>query len=234
MTQGTVEAHASETFSRHAAGYDDARRRLIPPFEAFYGTGLDLLAELPGPLRILDLGAGTGLFSGIVKARFPEARLLLTDASAAMLDRARERFADTQGVEFAVADMTEPLPAGPWDEGPWDAVISALAIHHLSHAEKRALFARIRTGLTPGGWFINAEQVLGPDPATDARYVRLWHDQIRAAGATEAEVAGAAERMRHDICAPVADQLDWLREAGFTQVDCPFRHWRFAVLAARA
>ncbi len=220
---------AAETFSRHAAGYDAARRRLIPPFEAFYGAGTEFLAELTGPLRVLDLGAGTGLFSGIVKARFPDAEILLTDASAAMLDRARERFAGTPGMDFAVADMTGPLP-----EGPWDAVISALAIHHLPHEDKRALFARIHTGLKPGGWFVNAEQVLGPDAETEARYVRMWHREIRALGAGEDEIAAAAERMRHDICAPVEDQLDWLRAAGFAAVDCPFRHWRFAVLVARA
>lgn len=220
---------AAQTFDRHAQTYDAMRRRLIPRFDDFYATGLDLLAELPGPLRILDLGAGTGLFSGIVKTRFPDAQLHLSDASEGMLDRARERFAGVDGISFSVEDMAQQIPSGPWD-----AVISALAIHHLTHADKRALFARIRENLRPGGWFINAEQVAGPDDATEARHVRLWHDQIRAAGVPEDEVAAAADRMRHDICAPVGDQLGWLREAGFRQVDCPFRHWRFAVLVAQA
>lgn len=221
-------SQAAETFSRHATRYDAMRRKLIPCFDDFYGTGLALLAELPGPLRVLDLGAGTGLFSGIVKARFPDAHLHLSDASEGMLDLAHARFAGVEGISFSVEDMAVSLPSGEWD-----AVISALAIHHLSHDDKRALFARIRSALRPGGWFINAEQVLGPDPETEARNVRLWHDQIRAAGVSEDEVAAAADRMRHDICAPVQDQLEWLREAGFAQVDCPFRHWRFAVLVGR-
>ena len=224
---------AAETFSRHAAGYDAMRRKLVPRFDDFYGTGLDLLEELAGPLRILDLGAGTGLFSAIARERFPDATLHLADASAAMLDLARERLgrggAESPVPVFSVADMSVAIP-----EGPWDAVISALAIHHLTHADKRALFGRVRGALRPGGWFINAEQVAGPDPETDARYARLWHAQIRAAGVPEAEIAAAADRMRHDICAPVADQLSWLRQAGFSQVDCPFQHWRFAVLVGRA
>ena len=220
---------AAATFDRHAMTYDAMRRKLIPRFDDFYATGLELLAELPGPLNILDLGAGTGLFSGIVKARFPDARLRLSDASEGMLDRARDRFAGVEGISFSIEDMSVQIPAGPWD-----AVISALAIHHLADADKRALFARIRENLRPGGWFINAEQVAGVDAASEARHVRLWHDQIRAAGVPEDEVAAAADRMRHDICAPVGDQLDWLRDAGFAQVDCPFRHWRFAVLVARA
>jgi cyclopropane fatty-acyl-phospholipid synthase-like methyltransferase len=43
----------------------------------------------------------------------------------------------------------------------FDAIVSALAIHHLEDAEKRSLFARIHERLRPGGVFVNAEQVVG-------------------------------------------------------------------------
>ena len=36
-----------------------------------------------------------------------------------------------------------------------------------------------------------------------------------------------------DRCAPVGVQLDWLRELGFDQVDCPYKAGRFAVLTGR-
>ncbi len=48
-----------------------------------------------------------------------------------------------------------------------------------------------------------------------------------------AEWEATLERMSHDRCDTVADQLAWLVEAGFTDVDCPWRSGRFAVLAAR-
>ncbi len=118
--------------------------------------------------------------------------------------------------------------------GPWDLIISALAIHHLADADKRSLFARIRAALPPGGLFINAEQVLGHDPQTEARYARIWLDQVKAAGVPEAEIAKAHERMSHDRCASVENQLAWMRDAGLTQVDCSFKAWRFAVLSGRA
>jgi hypothetical protein len=81
--------------------------------------------------------------------------------------------------------------------------------------------------------FVNAEQVLGPSPEAEARYVRLWHSDIRALGVPEAEIALAAERMAFDLCAPVEDQLAWMRAAGLVDVDCSFKHWRFAVLSGR-
>ena len=39
--------------------------------------------------------------------------------------------------------------------------------------------------------------------------------------------------MAHDRCATVEAQLGWLREAGFGDVDCPWREGRFAVVAGR-
>jgi tRNA (cmo5U34)-methyltransferase len=228
-----TETSPAPAFTRDAASYDAARRGLIPCFDAFYGAALDLIADWrggdTGPLRVLDLGAGTGLFGSLLLSRCPEARLHLIDASEGMLEQARQRFADQKGVTYTLGDMaTADL------SGPWDLVISALAIHHLDHAGKQALFRRIRAGLRPGGLFVNAEQVLGPTPETEARYARLWLEQVRAAGVPEAEIAKAEKRMRHDRCATVADQMKWMRDAGFTEVDCSFKAWRFAVLSGRA
>jgi SAM-dependent methyltransferase len=119
-------------------------------------------------------------------------------------------------------------------DGPWDLVLSALAIHHLSDDGKRALYRRIRQALKPGGLFVNAEQVAGPGPEADDRYARLWLDGIRRLGAPEAEIDKARERMAHDRCASVGDQLAWLGEAGFSDVDCSYKSWRFAVISGRA
>ena len=151
------------------------------------------------------------------------------DASTAMLEQARRRFAGHPAVSFAVADM-----AAADLGGPWDVIASALAIHHLDDAAKQALFRRIRLALLPDGIFVNAEQVLGPTSQAEARYARIWLEEIRRLGVPEDEIVRAAERMAHDRCAPVEDQLRWLREAGFSDVDCSFKTWRFAVLSGRA
>jgi tRNA (cmo5U34)-methyltransferase len=143
-----------------------------------------------------------------------------------MLDRARERLGDR--ASYVAADLGDALP-----EGPWDAVVSALAIHHLGDDGKRALFARVHDALAPGGMFVNAEQILGPTPALDAAYLARHRDAARALGASEEEWQAALERMAHDRCATVADQLSWLAGAGFTHVDAPWQDGRFAVLAGR-
>jgi tRNA (cmo5U34)-methyltransferase len=159
----------------------------------------------------------------MVIAAHPDAEVTLLDGSAGMLAEARERLGDR--ASYVVADLGDELP-----DGPWDAVVSALAIHHLSDAGKQELFTRVRAALAPGGVFVNAEQILGPTPALDAEYLRRHRDAALALGASEAEWSAALERMAHDRCATVADQLRWLEAAGFEDVDCPWRDGRFAVL----
>ena len=209
------------TFNAHASSYDEQRRRLIPCYDDFYANAVDALRE---PQRVLDLGAGTGLLSRHIRAGYPDVELTLTDSASAMLDGARRQFGDS--ATYVEADLTDPLPAGPWS-----AVVSALAIHHLADDDKRDLFARIRAVT---GVFVNAEQVAGAAPYFD-ELNEAWHKRSAlAAGATEADWAAALDRMKHDQCATVEDQLTWLRDAGFGGADCVFKDHRFAVIVAIA
>jgi hypothetical protein len=71
----------------------------------------------------------------------------------------------------------------------------------------------------------------GSPDATEAD--AKWHrDAALALGTTNREWADAEELMRHDRCATLEDQLRWLRDAGFENVDCLFKMRRFAGIAA--
>jgi tRNA (cmo5U34)-methyltransferase len=218
---------ATAAFAAHAPQYTSLRRRLVPVFDAFYGALVDALAlaAVP-PRRVLDLGAGTGLVSAQVLDAFPDARVELLDGAEPMLAEARETLGDRVAAVH-VGDLRDALPAGPFH-----AVVSALAIHHLSDAEKRSLFARVHEVLVPGGVFVNAEQVTAADPRLGEVYLERWAADCRAAGATEEEIQGAVDRGAYDLPASTEDQLAWLRAAGFAEVDCVYKVWRFAVLAA--
>ncbi|MBI5288447.1 MAG: class I SAM-dependent methyltransferase [Chloroflexi bacterium] len=220
---------AGSSFGADADIYDRSRRQLIPCFDDFYGMAVKgAPQDREARLRVLDLGAGTGLLSAFFADAFPRASFVLTDAAPEMLERAKARFAGDLGrYEFVVNAHEEPLPAGPFD-----LVISALSIHHLDDEDKRSLFKRVRDALREGGAFINADQVLAPSPGLHARYHAQWMAEARALGVTEGDLAAAMERMTHDRCATLEDQLLWLRSAGYADVDCVYKRGFFAVMCA--
>lgn len=220
---------ASQVFSAHAAEYTALRRRLVPGFDAFYGAAVAAVECCSGGTleRVLDVGAGTGLMAALVADRHPDARFELLDGSREMLVEAQERLAG-RILAVHVQDMADPLP-----RGPFDAVVSALAIHHLEDPQKRALFGCLYSVLRPGSVFVNAEQVAGPTAQLTALYDERWAEDCRALGASEDEIEAAFQRRGYDRCAPVEGQLAWLREAGFEWADCVYKDWGLAVLVAR-
>ncbi len=216
-------------FDRAAKTYDSVRRLMIPCFDDYYGTAVRALPFGRGDtFELLDLGAGTGLLSALVRAHFPKARLTLVDISDEMLARARERFAGEKDVRIMISDYSvEALP------GKFDAIASALSIHHLDDPGKAALFRRVYGALKTGGQFVNAEEVLAPTVTLDQLYWDEWERQARAAGAPEDEFAGVEDRAKYDKPAKLDDQLLWLREAGFADVDCYYKYLMFAVYGGR-
>jgi tRNA (cmo5U34)-methyltransferase len=197
---------------------------LVPSFELLYGTVATVVSwQRSRPVRVLDLGAGTGLLSATIRAHRPDARLTMVDSSRSMLDQARRRFGDDD-VACVHSDLTDTLP-----RGPYDAIVSALAIHHLSDTDKRALFRRVREALDGDGVFLNIDQVAAPTAWLEAEYGACHERYARSHGSDDAEWAAAAERMQYDRSASLHDQLAWLREAGFSTVDCLIKRWRFVV-----
>jgi tRNA (cmo5U34)-methyltransferase len=218
------ENNTRAVFDATAATYDRDRSMLVPGFDSFYGWALDLIPKQAK--SILDLGAGSGLLTIMVRERMPKAHLHLIDFSEPMLELARRRFAGDGNITIQHADyLREALPPNLC------AVVSSLSIHHLDDDGKREIFRKVHQVLKPNGVFINADQVAGSTPSLEARYKAHWLDQVRKAGATEKQIADSLLRQREDRCSPVEDQMRWMREAGFEDADCWYKEGRFAVMA---
>lgn len=215
-------------FNRIAEEYDQNRRRFLPCFDEFYQkTTAFLLSSLPAPRRVLDLGAGTGLLSFFWRERCPGAEYVLTDVAEDMLQVARKRFDGAENVRYLTMDYSRQLP-----QGPFDAVISALSVHHLEDAEKQALFRRIYEALPEGGVFVNYDQFCAQTPLLSRWYDSYWEGQLAESGLTEHDLALWRERRKLDRECSVEAEVEMLRESGFPAVQCVYACQKFAVLAA--
>ena len=156
----------------------------IPGYEELQEAVEAATVDVPAT-RVLELGTGTGETALRVLARHPGARWVGIDASEAMLARARERLPDA---DLRLQRLEDELPSGPFD-----LVVSALAVHHLDGAGKRELFSRVAGVLRHGGHFVLGDVVV---PAAGQ------------AGPIEIDWV-------MDLPDSVEDQLAWLRDSGF-------------------
>ena len=212
-----------QAFNKTVAYYDSWIRKAVPGYDDMFAIAGELLPfAADAAIDVLDLGAGTGLFASHVLKKCPQGRFVLYDVAAGMLDVARARFSGCPGRFRYVVDDYRNLG----DVGSFDLVISSLSIHHLADEEKKALCGRIYAVLRDGGMFINIDQIKGPTPALQELYGKTWLAKVRQAGASEDELQGGIERrLAFDREATLADQLRWLEEAGFADVDCIYKNY---------
>ncbi|HRD99710.1 MAG TPA: class I SAM-dependent methyltransferase [Ilumatobacteraceae bacterium] len=174
---------------------------------------MEALPDAVGTL--VDLGCGDGRLIELVLDAHPGlTEAIGLDNSPPMLDLARQRFAGQTRVRIAEHDLAEELP-GLHDI---DAVVSGFAIHHLPHERKQSLFGEIVAVLRPGGVFINLEVV----QCATAELHEEFNRRIERPGGDP-----------QDILAEVEPQLEWMRNAGLTQVDCNWRWRGFALLVGQ-
>jgi tRNA (cmo5U34)-methyltransferase len=220
----------AQAFDASVDYYDDWMRKALPSYTGIFAAALEQIPlEKDAPIRVLDLGAGTGLFSWHILEEYPAAIFTLCDLAPKMLEIARQRFAPYPGQFTYLLEDYRQISA----DQKFDLVISSLSIHHLSDEDKRALFARIYSLLNNNGLFINIDQVWGPTEYWQAHYWDQWLVKVRRNGASDNQIEASVQRRKeYDREASLADQLQWLGQAGFSQVDCVYKHAFIGVFCA--
>ena len=217
----TEPERVDDYIERMDTGEDEERR---PIFE--YMTRL-IGAEPDAELSVLDIGSGYGPVASAVLDAYPKAHAIGLDISEAMMKAGRERMARFgERFRYMVGDFGEgKLPAEAVEAGPYDVVVSARAIHHLSAELMASLYADIYRNLRPGGSFFNLDTA---SPETEA-----MRDRYRAA--RRAENPGVVRRPRpaneprhtdvfpHHREATLVRHLEWLKAGGFDAYDCFYK-----------
>ena len=189
---------------------------------------------IDAPIRILDIGAGYGALAAAVLRDRPNATAVCLDASEAMLRLGPEKNLD---LKHRITFVQGSLESPDWlkaVDGTFDAVISARALHHFTENQRRRyIFKELFTLVRAGGCFINGDNVRGATKSLSERY-RSARDEyldryVRQWSGGKTNLAEAKAATPSSYHGPhnngiLEEELAWLREAGFVDVDC---FWKF-------
>ncbi|MGH7845306.1 MAG: class I SAM-dependent methyltransferase [Candidatus Binatia bacterium] len=175
---GPHDWHSSEYVSKWAKGQD---QKEIDRQERFLLMAQTIPYDKNSPIRILDVGAGYGALTQFLLKHFSNSTAVCQDGSEEMAKLGLERMSNLNGrFAFVYSDFRKP----GWTQeikGPFEAVVSAIAIHNAREAAIiRAIYKELFPLVKTGGCFLNFEI--------------LTH--------------------------PLESHLEWLREAGFQDVQC--------------
>ena len=200
-----------EFFDARLDGYEEHQMTCIDSADEFYPYTADCLPQTVG-FRILDLGCGTGLELGYYLERVPTARITGIDLAPGMLETLRKKFPGKDislilGSYFTV----------PFGENVYDAAVSVESLHHFTKEEKIPLYAKLKTALKPGGYFILTDYFsLSDEEETNHRQelIRLKKEQKL----TEDEF------FHYDTPLTVEHEKEALQTAGFISVEV-LKNW---------
>lgn len=143
------------------ASYDKAEtydQEMISKFGEYYFKVIKKIVEFVQPKSediVLDMGAGTGAVSFALAPRVK--RVIAVDISESMLREARKKAEDANigNIEFVVGDFLNPNVSEKVD-----AIVSNIALHHLTDEEKERAIANMAGLLKDNGRVVLGDVII--------------------------------------------------------------------------
>lgn len=176
------------------------------------------------PRMIADLGSGPGTVLKELLTMYPQARGYWVDASPDMLNEAKGNLREFDDrVSYVVADISELSKVDlPKDI---DVVSNSRVAHHFDPVGLARFYGAARDILSPGGWLITLDHIR---PTTE------WDSRLREILPLFAGPNAGKPTHPHYFPYPtVAEHFAALADAGFTDVEMPWRAFYTCLFTAR-
>ncbi|VVN79941.1 D-alanine--poly(phosphoribitol) ligase subunit 1 [Pseudomonas fluorescens] len=165
-----------------------------------------------GPLRILEIGAGTGATSAPVIGLLDglEVDYLFTDMTAFFLPAAKQRFAEQAWVRYGVLDIDQDIRPQGLASNSVDIVLCAGMLNSVKDIDNA--LGQITELLSPGGWLVFSEPTGEWPPILLTQGFMMTpvngdHDQGRS-GLRDADIWQARVKAFGGECLPALPQAD--------------------------
>ena len=220
--------NAKILFESEAKKFDNIIPLLIPFYSEIYNILIDSIPFYRNmPLKILDIGCGTGTFAKNLKEKFPYASITCLDFAQNMIDVAKEKLMDFKNdIEFLVGDFNELNI-----KNEYDVIVSSFALHHIqTDKEKIELYKNIYSALNKNGVFLTADIVLGVNKYLKNLYEKKWEEHVIKNFAQNGLEDKTIEKYQtDDNPSTLYEHLKWLEDSGFNQVETVWKYYNFVI-----
>jgi tRNA (cmo5U34)-methyltransferase len=205
--------------------YDSDIEAVIPGHRAMHDV-IEQVVSKTTPKEVLELGVGTGTTAARILRQHPDAHYTANDFCPTMMEGAKRRLKG-HNVDYLPGDFSQ-VPFGRQD-----LVVAVIGVHHQTHEGKKQLFRKVCDSLTPGGAFVFGDLMTFRDPQEAALNDAQHYAHLVNNARNETSLKEWAHHHKNlNILAPMEDQINWLRAAGFTRVDTEFRLHNTVLLCA--
>ena len=191
--------------------------------------------------NFLDLGCGDGILGQAILNQYPDSQGVFLDFSETMIEAAKSKISVSYQGNLEFINQDYGLPE--WvnkihQKAPFDVIVSGFSIHHQPDIRKREIYQEIYELLKPEGLFLNLEHVSSPSKLIEELFNELFVDSLYAFHQSQGTKKSREEVDRQyynrpdkiaNILTPVETQCHWLREIGFTDVDCFLKVFEIAL-----
>ncbi|HKJ32733.1 MAG TPA: class I SAM-dependent methyltransferase [Balneolales bacterium] len=193
----------------------------------------------PELTSFLDLGCGDGFLGCTLYSHWPDSKGLFVDYSEPMIEAAKSKCESYQNQsrffvqDFGKADWIHHIA----QDFPVDVVISGFSIHHQNNDSKKRLYREIFSKiLKPGGIFLDLDQVSSASQDMEnvfddyfLDHVKQFQEKTKANISIDKISEEYYKDKQNNKLASVKDQCEWLRNIGFTHVDCFFKAFELSI-----
>ena len=206
-------------FNDFSKNYTKDMIACVPHYLELLSSFVKCLPKNFSPKTILDLGCGNGNVSALLMQQFPKAHYTLIDASTEMINLCRKQFS-----AFDILYVNKYFKDFSFKNETYDLVVAGFSLHHCDEEEKQNIFNDIYMSLKKSGLFAYSDLMISKTNPDHKNLIKNWEKFVNKSFPDGEKWTWIMEH--YDAFDKPMDyqlQMEYLRSAGFDDVQTPFQ-----------
>jgi len=206
-------------FNEFSKNYTNDMIGCVPHYLELVSSFVHHLPDNFKPISILDLGCGNGNITAQLISYFPNATFTLVDASSEMIELCRNQFKDYD-INYSNVYFND----FKFTTASYDLIVAGLSLHHCDNLEKRSIFKEINSALKKGGIFSYSDLMISKTNPEHPGLLQQWNQFVNISFPDGQKWAWIMEHYEaFDRPTDFQVQIEWLKNAGFNEIQIPFK-----------